>query len=84
MIEVTSLTVKGQVTVPVEIRRKLGLSGGDKVAFVDDGNGRYYILNAGEIALKNLITDFKGAKEELGIQGEEDVDRFLKEDRKGR
>ena len=84
MIEVTSMTVKGQVTVPVEIRQKLGLSGGDKVAFVNDENGRYYILNAGEIALKNLSTDFKGAKEELGIQSEEDVDRFLKEDRKGR
>lgn len=31
----TTLTRKGQVTLPVEIRRKLGLKEGDKVAFVE-------------------------------------------------
>ncbi len=31
----TTLTRKGQVTLPVEIRRRLGLKEGDKVAFVE-------------------------------------------------
>ncbi len=30
----SSLTRKGQVTIPAEIRRRLGLSTGDRVAFV--------------------------------------------------
>lgn len=34
----SSLTRKGQVTIPVEIRRQLGLRQGDKVAFVQDGD----------------------------------------------
>ena len=31
----TTLTRKGQVTLPVEIRRRLGLKEGDKVAFIE-------------------------------------------------
>jgi antitoxin PrlF len=37
----TVITRKGQVTVPAEIRRELGLKQGDKVAFIiDDGEVR--------------------------------------------
>jgi len=37
----TVMTRKGQVTVPAEIRRQLGLKRGDKVAFVlDEGEVR--------------------------------------------
>lgn len=32
------LTRKGQVTIPAEVRRKLGLKQGDKVAFVQEGD----------------------------------------------
>ncbi|MBI4319588.1 MAG: AbrB/MazE/SpoVT family DNA-binding domain-containing protein [Chloroflexi bacterium] len=32
----TTMTRKGQVTIPVNIRRSLGLAPGDKVAFVVD------------------------------------------------
>jgi AbrB family looped-hinge helix DNA binding protein len=35
----TVITRKGQVTLPVEIRRRLGLKEGDKVAFVEDEQG---------------------------------------------
>lgn len=38
----TTLTVKGQVTIPVKVRRKLGLSTGDAVEFREEG-GRYYL-----------------------------------------
>lgn len=34
---VASLTSKGQVTVPVEVRRLLGIKPGEKIAFVLDG-----------------------------------------------
>jgi len=38
----TVITRKGQVTVPVEIRRELGLKQGDKVAFIlDEGEVRF-------------------------------------------
>jgi len=37
MVEVATVTSKGQVTLPVSIRRKLGLRKGSKLIFLEDG-----------------------------------------------
>ena len=34
----STLTSKGQVTIPAEVRRRLGLHQGDRVGFVVDGD----------------------------------------------
>ena len=44
----TVVTRKGQVTVPVEIRRELGLRQGDKVAFVVD-EGAVRLIRKGSV-----------------------------------
>lgn len=33
------LTSKGQITIPRDIRRRLGVRAGDKLEFADNGNG---------------------------------------------
>lgn len=38
MMIVTKLTVKHQTTIPREVRKRLHLSGGDRVVFVMDGD----------------------------------------------
>ena len=35
---IATMTSKGQVTLPLEVRRRLGLKRGDKVDFAFDGN----------------------------------------------
>jgi AbrB family looped-hinge helix DNA binding protein len=37
---VATISSKGQVTIPVEIRKRLGLNAGRKLAFVVDDEGR--------------------------------------------
>lgn len=37
-MDATTLTRKGQVTIPAHIRTRLGLKHGDKVAFVEEGD----------------------------------------------
>jgi len=37
-MQTSTLTSKGQVTIPAEVRRRLGLHPGDRVAFVVDGD----------------------------------------------
>jgi AbrB family looped-hinge helix DNA binding protein len=37
---VSTITSKGQVTIPAEIRRRLGLRQGDKLSFVIEDDGR--------------------------------------------
>ncbi len=34
------VTTKGQITIPAAIRKALGIKTGDKVLFVEKGNGR--------------------------------------------
>jgi len=38
-----TMTSKGQVTIPIEVRRKLKLDAGDKIDFFQDSEGRYVI-----------------------------------------
>jgi len=35
-MQTSAVTRKGQITIPVRVRRKLGLQQGDRVAFVDE------------------------------------------------
>jgi antitoxin PrlF len=48
-------SAKGQVTVPVEVRRLIGLEAGGKVQFQTDSEGRVYIT-----AKKRSIKALKG------------------------
>ena len=67
---VTTMTQKGQVTIPVEIRHLLGLKAKDKVAFsIDEGNIRLapakYTLETvfGIVKPMNKPEDFKKLKQ---------------------
>ena len=44
-MELAKINSKGQVTIPMEIRRKLGVKEGDKVLFIQEGN-KIVIMNA--------------------------------------
>jgi AbrB family looped-hinge helix DNA binding protein len=52
-----TLTSKGQITIPVEVRSALGLDAGDRVEFVEVERGKFVIVAAtGHVrALKGLI-----------------------------
>lgn len=47
-MEVATMTSKGQITIPVAVRKQLKLEQGDKVVFIEDDhpNGDVRILNA--------------------------------------
>ncbi len=37
------VTSKGQITIPAEVRKKLGLKPGDRVRFIEGENGEYIL-----------------------------------------
>jgi AbrB family looped-hinge helix DNA binding protein len=41
-----TLTSKGQITLPVDVRRALGVDTGDRVEFVEVAPGRYELIAA--------------------------------------
>ena len=41
-----TLSSMGQITIPLEVRRKLGVSTGDRVEFVELDNGHFALMAA--------------------------------------
>jgi AbrB family looped-hinge helix DNA binding protein len=81
MLDVSRVTSKGQVTIPVEMRRKLGIKDGDKVVFIEEGS-RIVIANAAMVALKEVQEVFSGEAKRLGLRDEQDVVDMVKEVRR--
>jgi AbrB family looped-hinge helix DNA binding protein len=81
MLDVSRVTSKGQVSIPIEMRRKLGVKDGDKVVFIEEGN-RIIIANAAMVALKEVQDAFAGEAERLGLRDEQDIVDMVKEVRR--
>ena len=71
-MEVAKITSRGQITIPVDIRKKLGVKEGDKVIFIEDNN-RIFLANAAKIAFTNMQAAFAGEAERLGLKDERDI-----------
>jgi AbrB family looped-hinge helix DNA binding protein len=82
-MEIAKITSKGQITLPIYIRRKLGVKTGDKVLFVED-RGKIYLLNSSMEALREAQIAFSGEADRLGLKNEEDVVSLVKDVRKKR
>lgn len=51
---VTTLSSKGQVTIPIEVRKHLGINTNDKVAFVINSTGNVQVTPAKYPDIKSL------------------------------
>ncbi|MDR1205296.1 MAG: AbrB/MazE/SpoVT family DNA-binding domain-containing protein [Peptococcaceae bacterium] len=76
-------SANGQVTVPVEIRRELGLKSGDKILFSRNENGEIIMNNASENALFKVQKAFDGVAEELNNPSEDEIQSWVNEVRYG-
>lgn len=76
-MELAKITSKGQITIPIAIRRMLGVKEGDKVMFVQEGN-KVVMMNASVEALLEVQDAFKGVADELGVEDEQDVVDMVK------
>ena len=77
-MELAKVTSKGQVTIPIEIRKKLGIKNGDKILFVEEA-GKIYMLNSSMDALREAQRAFAGEAERLGLRDDNDVMEMIKE-----
>lgn len=77
-MELAKVTSKGQVTIPIAIRRRLGIKNGDKLLFVEEA-GRVYMMNSSMEALREAQRAFDGEAERVGLRDDDDVMAMLKE-----
>ena len=47
-MEMAKVTSKGQITVPLDVRRRLGLSKGSRILFIEQENG-FFVVNENRI-----------------------------------
>lgn len=80
-IDSAKVMAKGQVTIPADVRKALGVAEGDRVSFVVDGNS-VRIVNAAIFAMQMLQNELMGEAEKSGLTSDEDVMALVKEIRK--
>ncbi len=71
-VDSAKVMAKGQVTIPKDVREVLGVSNGDKVTFIVEGE-TVRVVNAAVYAMQMLQLRMMGEAEKAGITSEEDV-----------
>lgn len=83
-MNLAKISANGQITVPVEIRRLLGLRSGDKILFLQKQNGEIVVCNASSQAIRKAQAAFSGAAEAMGVYCEDDIQALVDEVRYGK
>ncbi len=83
-MNLAKLSSNGQITVPIEIRRALGLKSGDKILFFEKPDGEVVITNASTNAIRKAQRAFEGAADSMGVKNEDDVQALIDEVRYGK
>lgn len=74
-IDSAKVMAKGQVTIPIDVRKVLGVSDGDRISFVVDGNS-VRIVNAAIFAMQMLQNELSG---EPDLPSDEEVMKLVNE-----
>ena len=80
-MELAKVTTKGQITIPIAIRKRLGIKDGDKLLFVERPEG-IVVMNPTMMALEKIGEAFEGEAERLGLESDDDIVAMIKEIRK--
>ena len=83
-MNLAKISVNGQITVPVEIRRLLRLKTGDKILFFQNESGDVILSNASATAIRRAQLAFAGAAEKLGVKNDDDVQSLVDDLRSGK
>jgi AbrB family looped-hinge helix DNA binding protein len=81
MLDSAKVKSNYQITIPVDIRKKLNLREGDRVSFVEE-DGKMVIVNSSLNAWEEIQKAMEGEAERVGWKSEEDVIEYCKEIRR--
>ena len=77
-VDNAKVMAKGQVTIPKDVREALGVSSGDRVSFIVEGN-TVRMVNSAVYAMQVLQSEMTGEAERTGLASDEDVMALVKE-----
>jgi AbrB family looped-hinge helix DNA binding protein len=76
IVETAKVMAKGQITIPKEIRQRLGVGDGDRVTLIWDGD-QVVMVNPTLFAMRVLQDRFAGQAAQAGFQTEDDVAAYV-------
>jgi AbrB family looped-hinge helix DNA binding protein len=77
IIDTVKVMSKGQITIPKDIRKKLGISIGDRVTLICEDD-RVILMNSAVYAMKMLQSEMVGEAEKAGIRTDNEVIELVK------
>jgi AbrB family looped-hinge helix DNA binding protein len=77
-IDNAKVMAKGQITIPKDVREVLGVTSGDRVTFIVEGN-TVRIVNSAVYAMQVLQNEMAGEAERTGLTSDDDVMTLVKE-----
>ena len=77
-IDNAKVMAKGQITIPKDVRTVLGVSNGDRVTFIVEGN-IVRLVNSAVYAMQVLQDEMAGEAQRTGLNSEEDVMALVKD-----
>lgn len=79
-VDNAKVMAKGQVTIPKDIREILGVSSGDRITFIVEGN-TVRIVNSAVYAMQVLQKEMAQEAERTGLTSDDDVMALVKKSR---
>ena len=80
-IDSAKVMAKGQVTIPKDVRKTLGISNGDRISFIVEGN-TVRIVNSAVYAMQVLQQEMAGEAQKAGLVNDDDIVNLVAEMRK--
>lgn len=77
-VDNAKVMAKGQVTIPKDVREVLGVTSGDRISFIVEGNS-VRIVNSAIYAMQMLQNAMAGEAEHAGLTSDDDVMALVKE-----
>ena len=77
-VDNAKVMAKGQVTIPKDVREVPGVTSGDRVSFIVEGN-TVRLVNSAVYAMQVLQSEMAGEAERTGLVSEEDVMALVRE-----
>ena len=77
-VDNAKVMAKGQITIPKDVRKALGVESGDRVSFIVEGN-TVRIVNSAVYAMQMLQREMAGEAERAGLKTDDDVLELLRE-----
>lgn len=80
-MDIARVTSKGQVTIPIGIRKLMNIKEGDKILFLEK-DGKIFVENAAMVAFNKIQKGFEGEAQKAGFETEDELQEYVKSIRK--